>query len=202
MLLSGAITAVILPERFFAFDAARVHAVSLVCALIVAALFACGGQFHRALFNPALSLDAVWRCGLTVEDGVAFSGAQIAGAFLGVIGAQAALNLDAVQQPLEAGSSFGATAWEFTASFLFVAASIVAVRKCRPPLLRGAAMGITFFVLNAFTPLSSFANPAATIARTLTSNALALSPSQAAWAAAAQLIGAAAASALLMRLGE
>jgi glycerol uptake facilitator-like aquaporin len=199
MLLASAIAAVILPERLWAMDALQSHAVPLCCAVVLTALTTIAAHFGGAFFNPALSLAAVIRGTLSRADGMAYAGAQIAGAFIGVTAAQAGLNLDAVQEPVEAAVSFGAVASEFMATFFFVCVVCVVEAQRRSPLVNGLAAGLTFLLLNEITPLMSFANPAATIARTLTSSALSLSPWQAGLAVAAQLLGAAAAILILAR---
>jgi glycerol uptake facilitator-like aquaporin len=120
LLLATAVVAVILPERLWAVDWVRFRSVSVACGLLIAGLYATANRLGGGLFNPGLSLAAVLRGTLPLKHGVAYAGAQIAGACLGVIGAQAALNLDAVQQPLQGAISFGAIAAEFAATFLFI----------------------------------------------------------------------------------
>ncbi|MBI4724414.1 MAG: aquaporin [Rhodomicrobium sp.] len=196
LILAAAIASVILPERLWAFDGLGLYSVSISCAVVIALLNAAAPRFG-GYFNPALTFDAVLRGSLPLHKGAACAGAQIAGAFLGVIAAQAAFNLDAVQEPVETAISSGTIAYEFAAAFVFVLAVTVTQRARAGALSRGAAAGLTFFALNAAAPSMSFANPAATIARTLTSNALSLSLSAAGIIAAAQLFGAAAAVILL-----
>jgi glycerol uptake facilitator-like aquaporin len=197
-LLAAGVAAVILPERLWAFDGGSVLAAPAVCALVTAAL---AGIFRAGYFNPALTLAAAAQARISVARGAALSAAQMAGACAGVIAAQAAFNLDAVQEPAGAPLSLTAVAAEFGASFAFVSAVAFSDRLRWPRLIRAAAAGATFFALAAQTPLMSFANPAAAIARTLTSNALSLSPAEAGAAVAAQLLGAVAAGALAAKPG-
>jgi glycerol uptake facilitator-like aquaporin len=198
-LLAVAVAGVILPEQLWALDGGRFYLVSILCAVVVAALAAAGGPPGGPLFNPALSLDAVLRSGLGADRGAAYTGAQIAGACLGTMGSQAAFNLDAVQAPPETALSSAAIAAEFAATFFFVFVIGLLNLKRRNAILRGIIAGLAFFLLNALTPLMSFANPAATVARTLTSNSLGLSTYQAILLVAAQVLGAAVASSVLAR---
>jgi glycerol uptake facilitator-like aquaporin len=189
LLLAVGVAAVILPERLWAYDGGLL-AVPFACAIATVALAA----FARSnALNPALTLVAMIDGEVSLSLGMALSAAQIAGGCLGVVAAQEAFNLDAVQQPNDASLSLAALLPEFPAAFVFVSAAMLAKKRCWGPLKRGAAAGAVFFAVSAFTPLTSFANPAAAIARTLTSNALSLSALQAGAIVAAQLAGAAAA---------
>lgn len=189
LFMAVAIAAVILPERLWAVDALHIHAVSVCCAVSLFALTFASPVLGGALFNPVLSLGAVLRGHLSRADCMAHTSAQIAGAIVGVTAAQAAFNLDAVQEPVVGPVSFGGTMAEFFAACLFVGVAYILEDKRKSRLTRAAAAGLTFLVLNEVTPFASFANPAVTIARTLTSNTLALSMATATIAVAAQFIG-------------
>jgi len=169
-------------------------AVPLVGAIVIAALAVLA---RPNAFNPAHTLAAMIQGEISRTGGMVLSAAQIVGACFGVVAAQAAFNLDAVQQPDDAPLSLAVLAPEFPATFAFVLATALAQRRRWQPLRRAAGAGAAFFAVSALTPLTSFANPAATIARTLTSNALSLSALQAGVIVAAQLAGAAAAAILL-----
>jgi glycerol uptake facilitator-like aquaporin len=192
LLLAAGVAAAILPERFWAIESGRALAAPAVCAFVTAGL---AGVFRAGYFNPALTLAAAARGRISIARGAALTAAQIAGACAGVIAAQAALNLDAVQEPAAAPLGLASVTAEFLAAFFFVFAAVFAERRRWSRLITSAAAGTAFFACAALTPLMSFANPAAAIARTLTSNALSLSAAEAAAAVAAQLLGAAAAAA-------
>jgi glycerol uptake facilitator-like aquaporin len=196
LLLAAGVAAVILPERLWAYDGGRVMAVPIAGAIVTAALAVLA---RSNSFNPALMLAAMILGEISLARGMALSAAQIAGGCFGVVAAQAAFNLDAVQQPDDAPLSLAALAPEFPAAFIFVSAAALAQRKRWGSLKAGAAAGTAFFAVSALTPLTSFANPAAAIARTLSSNALSLSALEAGAIVAAQLAGAAAAAILVLR---
>ncbi len=200
-MLFAAIVAVILPEQLWAFDGLRWYSVPASCGVTIALLTAFGIRFGGD-FNPALSLAAVLRGAVPLNDAAIYAAAQICGALCGVCAAQEALNLDAVQEPLGTAIGIGTIASEFSAAFIFVSVVLILRRARMGALASGLIAGATFFALSATTPAMSFANPAAAIARTLTSDALSLSLPAAALIAAAQIAGGVVAAFLCLGVSE
>jgi len=156
---------------------------ALTGGVVLAALMVTGGRF-----NPALTLADVLAGRAEVEPGAWRAGAQVAGAILGVMAAQAAFDMGAIQhasRPLTGAAVWGG---EAGATFVFVLAVTLAMTRGR--LIAGAFAGLTLAVVYLATPAMSLANPALLIARTLTDSHLGVSAADAAILLACQIAGA------------
>jgi len=156
---------------------------ALTGGVVLAALMVTGGRF-----NPALTLADVLAGRAEVEPGAWRAGAQVASAILGVMAAQAAFDMGAIQhggRPLTGAAVWGG---EAGATFVFVLAVTLAMTRGR--LIAGAFAGLTLAVVYLATPAMSLANPALLIARTLTDSHLGVSAADAAILLACQIAGA------------
>jgi glycerol uptake facilitator-like aquaporin len=152
------------------------------------------GPVSGAHFNPAVTLADAWQGGLRWRAVPGYIAAQIAGAFAGVAVAHAMFGkplfvasvhvLDGAQQLLsELVATFG---------LLAVIWGVARRRASAVPFAVGAWITAAYW----FTASTSFANPAVTLARAATNTFAGIRPADAPGFIAAQLAGAALATAL------
>lgn len=124
------------------------------------------GPVSGAHLNPAVTLAFLIRNDITFSIAAAYMAAQIAGGVAGVALAHAMFDLEIVQVSLKARAGAGQALGEATATFGLVL-TILGCLRFRPD---GVAMAVGLFITAGywFTSSTSFANPAVTIARTLT----------------------------------
>jgi glycerol uptake facilitator-like aquaporin len=147
------------------------------------------GPISGAHFNPAVTLAVASQGALRWRDVPYYIGAQIAGAFGGVLVAHAMF-----ERPLFAASQHirtGAGQWiaELVATFGLLA-TIWGCSRARPGALP-FAVGLYITAAYWFTASTSFANPAVTIARAATDTFAGIRPIDVPMFVVAQLIGAA-----------
>lgn len=146
------------------------------------------GPVSGAHFNPAVTLVAMLRRELLILDGLVYIAAQIAGAIVGVIAAHAmfAEPLAQVSEKLRDGPAQVFS--EFIATFGLVA-TILGTVRFKPDF---TAVGVGLYITAAywFTASTSFANPAVTIARSLSNTFAGIAPASAPAFIGAQLVGA------------
>lgn len=152
------------------------------------------GPVSGAHFNPAVTLVAALRREMSGGAAAAYALAQTAGAVLGVWAAHAmfALPILQVSQKVRAGPAQGFS--EVVATFGLVL-TILAVSRSRPAAT-AAAVGLYITAAYWFTASTSFANPAVTLARSLSDSFAGIAPESAPGFIAGQLAGALAAAAL------
>lgn len=150
------------------------NAVATGCMLFV--LIAALGPISGAHFNPAVTLSLTLRREVTVRDAALYLPAQIAGAILGVLLAHAMFDMALFQQSTT--SRTGSSQWiaESLATFglLF---TIYGTRHT--PALVAPAVALYITAAYWFTASTSFANPAVTLARTLTDTFAGIAPADA-----------------------
>lgn len=170
---------------------AHAVAVGLGLAVVVAIFLPVSG----AQFNPAVTLVA-WATGLTPGRlALGHVAAQLAGAVAGVVVANLTFGFDAVSvATTDRSATVGA---EVLATAGLVLAIFALVRSGRPSWLPAAVGGIVAAGMLA-TASTGFANPAVTLARTLTDSYTGIAPGSVAPFLAAQLIGAAVAGGLVL----
>jgi glycerol uptake facilitator-like aquaporin len=139
---------------------------SVATGAALAALILTFGAISGAHFNPAVSLADASQGGLRWNEAAAYSAAQVVGAFIGVAIADAMLGepLYAWSQHVRAGGAQVLS--EAVATFGLVAVIWGCVRR-RPdavPFAVGAYITAAYW----FTASTSFANPAVTLARSVT----------------------------------
>lgn len=141
------------------------HAVAVGAALF--ALILTFGPVSGAHFNPAVTVVDVWFGGMSARVGLAYAGAQLAGACAGTVGANLLFGLPAVAASATDRTGFGGAASEVVATFGLLLVIFGVVRSGRTASVP-AAVGTWIAGAIYFTSSASFANPAVTVARMLT----------------------------------
>lgn len=159
--------------------------VALTGGVMLAALTAVFG----ARFNPALTLaDGIARRE-ALEPAAWRAGAQVAGAILGVMLANAAFDMGAIQHGGRALTGVGVWLGEAAATFVFVLA--LSFAATRGGLVASGFAGLTLAAVFLASPSMSLANPALLIARTLTDSYLGVRAGDATILLACQIFAAA-----------
>lgn len=158
------------------------------------ALIAAFGPISGAHFNPVVTLADAWQRGMRWREAPIYIAGQILGGLLGVAAANAMFDLTAFTASQHVRT--GASQWlgEAIATFGLMAVICGCARK-RPEASPYAVGG---YVMAAiwFTSSTSFANPAVTIARSLTDTFTGIRPADVPPFVAAQLVGGALATLL------
>jgi glycerol uptake facilitator-like aquaporin len=154
------------------------------------------GPVSGAHLNPAVTLSAVWYDGFPWRETPAYLLAQMAGAASGVLAANVMFGLPAVSISARARGGPAQLLSEFIATFGLLAVIWGCVRS-RPSAVP-IAVGGYIIAGYWFTASTSFANPAVTMARSLTNTFAGIRPADVGGFVGAQLAGAVAAT-LLMR---
>ena len=152
---------------------------------LVALIFAFGPR-SGAHFNPVVTAALALRKEFPAREVWAYLAAQFAGALLGVLAAHAMFDLPLLQTGVKA--RFGLAQWwsEIVATFGLVFV-VLSCDKKSAPFAVGAYIAAAYW----FTASTSFANPAVTLARGLTTTYSGIRPEDAAAFVAAQACGAA-----------
>ena len=131
---------------------------------MLATLIALLGHVSGAHFNPAVSLIQAMRKTLSWRDATAYATVQVVGCCLGVVLAHAMFSLPWLQTSAHART--GASEWlaEAVATFGLLLVILGHRRPQNAPWMVAAWIGAAYW----FTASTSFANPAITIARSLT----------------------------------
>lgn len=146
------------------------------------------GPVSGAHFNPVVTLGAVGAGGLPGRDAAVYLAAQFAGALGGVAMAHAMFALPAYTVSGHARNGSGQWIAEAVATFGLIL-TIRLVERSRPSALAGA-VGAYIFAAYWFTASTSFANPAVTLARSLTDTFAGIRPQDVALFVLAQAVGA------------
>ena len=163
-----------------------VNAVATAAALV--ALLLALGPVSGAHLNPVVTLAARAVGRLETPDAVVYVGAQVAGGAAGAVVANLMFSLPAVE--LSGTSRSAGSLWlaEVVATFglvLVVLALVRSGRSASAPYAVAAYIGGAYF----FTASTSFANPALTLARTLSDTFAGIAPASAPAFVVAQLVG-------------
>jgi glycerol uptake facilitator-like aquaporin len=152
------------------------------------------GPVSGAHFNPAVTLALACRGEVPWRIVVIYIAAQIAGAIAGVWAAHLMFELPVMQVSLNERTGAGQWIAEAIASF----GLLLTIFGCaeRTPAAIPYAVGLYITSAYWFTASTSFANPAVTIARSLSNTFAGIAPGGVIAFVAAQLLGAAAAIAL------
>ena len=145
-----------------------------------------------AHFNPAVTLVMLLRGNIERGAALAYVAVQIVGGCLGAVAAHLMFGLDPVQLGSTARTGFGQWLGEFIATFGLIATILGCVRF-KPGAL-AAAVGLYIGSAYWFTSSTSFANPAVTIARSLSDTFAGIAPGAAPGFIVAELLGALAAA--------
>ncbi len=163
-----------------------VNAAATAAALI--ALILALGPVSGAHFNPAVTLADRWFGGIDTTTAVAYLGAQLSGAAAGVTVANLMFGLPAVELATHTRTGPGLWLGEAVATTGLLLVVLGAARSGRSGMTAvavGSYIGAAYF----FTSSTSFANPAVTLARTLTDSFAGIAPTSVPAYVAAQLIG-------------
>jgi len=189
LLLAAVVGSGIMGERLAAGNVAiALLANTLATAGTLIALILTFGPVSGARFNPAVTLADASQGGLAWRDAPAYIVAQLIGAVAGVLAAHLMFG-EAVFQVSEHVRAGGAQMFsEFVAAFGLLSVIWSCARK-RPD---AAPFAVGLYITGAywFTASTSFANPAVTIARSLTNTFAGIRPVDVGGFIAAQLAGA------------
>lgn len=147
------------------------------------------GPISGAHFNPAVSAVAALRGNLSWRDAAAYVASQIAFGIVGVWIAHLMFDVPIIQFSSHTRTGVGQWAGEAVATFGLVLTIIGTVRHRAAWVPATVALYIT--AAYWFTSSTSFANPAITIARSLSDSFAGIAPSDVGGFVAAQLVGAA-----------
>jgi glycerol uptake facilitator-like aquaporin len=191
MLLAAVVGSGIMAERL----ASGNVAVALLANTIAtgAALFALIVMFAKssgAHFNPVVSISAAINGELAWRDAALFSLIQIIGGGLGVIVANVMFELPAVFASTKVRTGFSQWLGEFVATFGLVAVIIAVTRRNRSVPVVAASVACYITAAYWFTSSTSFANPAVTVARSLSDTFAGIRPTDIPGFVIAQLSGA------------
>jgi glycerol uptake facilitator-like aquaporin len=156
---------------------------------VLAALIALLGPVSGAHLNPAVSLVQALRKVLTWREAGGYVLIQIVGCCLGAVLAHAMFDLPLIQASLHARTGLPQWLGEVVATFGLLMIILGVRRSEDAPWMVAAWIGAAYW----FTSSTSFANPAITIARSLSNTFAGISPSHVPGFIAAQLLGALAA---------
>ncbi|WP_309661703.1 MIP/aquaporin family protein [Sphingomonas sp.] len=150
------------------------------------------GPISGAHMNPAVSLVAASRGELSWRDAAAYIAAQLAFGLLGAWVAHLMFDLPALQYSVKARTGAGQWLGEAIATFGLILTILGTVRY-RPTAV---AASVALYITAAywFTSSTSFANPAITIARSLSNTFAGIAPHDVPQFIIAQLLGAACAA--------
>jgi glycerol uptake facilitator-like aquaporin len=152
------------------------------------------GPVSGAHFNPAVSLSDAWQRGIPWRETPSYIIAQVLGAYVGVVSAHAMFALPLFSTSRRNRSGAPQIFSEFIATFGLLSV-IWGCSRLRPSVV-SLAVGAYITAAYWFTASTSFANPAVTLARAATDTFSGIRPADVVGFIAAQLIGAAAATAL------
>jgi glycerol uptake facilitator-like aquaporin len=158
---------------------------------ILAVLILIFGPVSGAHFNPAVSLVFALRRQLAWRDFALYVVLQVAGAIAGVLVAHAMFDMPLWQVSTKDRIGFSQDLAEFVAAFGLV----LTILGCIARAPTGVAYAVGLYITAAywFTASTSFANPAVTIARSLSNTFAGIAPGGIAGFIVAQILGALAA---------
>lgn len=146
------------------------------------------GPISGAHFNPAVTLVVALRRELPWLDAGAYVAAQLAFGILGAWAAHLMFDLPTLQFSAKARTGLGQWTGEFVATFGLVL-TILGTVKYRPQAV-AASVGLYITAAYWFTSSTSFANPAITMARSLSDTFAGIAPADVPMFIVAQLAGA------------
>jgi glycerol uptake facilitator-like aquaporin len=196
LLLAAIVGSGIMGERLAAGNIAiALLANSVATGGVLIALILAFGEVSGAHFNPAITVSSAVRSAFPWRETPAYLAAQIIGAFSGV-----ALGNGMFGLPIVFVSHHARTGWQFWLAEIVATAGLVTIIGCcvrrRPAVAPFAVAG---YVTAAywFFPSTSFANPAVTLARSVTDTFSGIRPVDVPGFVIAQFTGAALAAVFL-----
>jgi glycerol uptake facilitator-like aquaporin len=189
LLLAAVVGSGIMGERLAAGNAAlALLADTLATGAALIAIILAFGPISGAHLNPAVTLADAWLGGVSWREAPVYILAQVTGAFGGVVVAHTMFGLAVVSVSTRMRSGPAQVFSEFVATFGLLA-TIWGCARSRPaavPFAVGAYITAAYW----FTASTSFANPAVTVARSLTNTFAGVRPLDVPAFVAAQLGGA------------
>ncbi len=162
---------------------------SAATGLILYILITLLGPISGAHFNPVVTLIQFFKKNITASLTAAYLVAQISGAVIGVALANFIFNLPIIEisQKDRTGTDLFVSEILATTGLVFIIFTAIAQKsEAKTPVLVGAYISAAYF----FTSSTSFANPAVTLARTLSDSFAGIAPASVLPFIAAQVIGA------------
>ncbi len=162
---------------------------SAATGLILYILITLLGPISGAHFNPIVTAIQFFKKNITASLAAAYLVAQLIGAVIGVALANFIFNLPIIEisQKDRTGAELFVSEILATAGLIFIIFTAIAQKsEAKIPVLVGAYISAAYF----FTSSTSFANPAVTVARTLSDTFAGIAPSSVAPFIAAQILGA------------
>lgn len=175
-------------------DAIALLGNTLATGAILFVLIAFLGPVSGAHMNPAVSLVAASRGEISRTDAAAYVAAQFAFGILGAWAAHLMFGLPTLELSVKARTGLGQGVGEFIATFGLIL-TILGTSRYRRDWV-APAVGLYITAAYWFTSSTSFANPAITVARSLTNTFAGIAPHDVPLFIGAQLAGAAAAAVL------
>ena len=173
-------------------DAVALLANTIATGAILFVLITMLGPISGAHMNPAVSLVAASRGELRWADACAYIVSQLAFGILGAWAAHLMFDLPTLQLSVKARTGLGQWTGEAVATFGLIL-TILGTVKHRPQWVP-ASVALYITAAYWFTSSTSFANPAITVARSLSNTFAGISPADVPLFILAQLVGAATAA--------
>ncbi len=161
------------------------NAIATGCILFV--LITILGPVSGAHFNPAVTLAMLFSGRISSGQAAVYVVAQVAGAILGVWIAHLMFHLDVLQVSVKARTGLSQWFAEVVATFGLLFTIFGCIRHAEQSVAASVALYITSAYW--FTASTSFANPAVTVARSLTNTFAGIQPSHVVPFILAQLLG-------------
>ena len=196
LLLAAVVGSGVMGERLAGGNTAiALMANTLATGAALAALIVTFGPISGAQFNPAVTIVDASQGGLHWREVLPYLGAQFAGAVAGVALADAMFEEPVFALSQRSRHGFGQVLSEFVATFGLLAV----IHSCsrRNPAATPFAVASYISAAYWFTASTSFANPAVTVARSLTDTFSGIRPADVPAFTVAQMLGAAAAAPLM-----
>jgi glycerol uptake facilitator-like aquaporin len=196
MLLAAVVGSGIMGERLSGGNVAvALLANTIATGATLVALILTFGPISGAHFNPVVTLCDALQGGVSWTEAAIYTGAQIVGAFIGVASANVMFRLPAFFASSHERSGVAQLFSEFVATFGLLMVVWGCARRQRAAVVPFA---IAAYIVAAywFTASTSFANPAVTLARSMSNTFAGIRPVDAPGFIMAQLAGALTATAL------
>jgi glycerol uptake facilitator-like aquaporin len=196
LLLAAVVGSGIMGERLAGGNVAiALLANTLATGAVLVALILTFGPISGAQLNPAVTLSVAWEGGLPWADVPGYIVAQVFGACAGVALADLMFDLPAFSLSQHARHGASQLLSEFVATFGLLSV-IWGSSRLRSATVVPFAVGAYITAAYWFTASTSFANPAVTLARSLTDTFAGIQPLDVPGFVVAQLLGAVAATGL------
>ncbi len=189
LLLAAVVGSGIMGERLAGGNVAiALLANTIATGAALVALILTFGPVSGAHFNPVVTLAEASRGGMSWRDVAAYIAAQLAGAVAGVLAAHVMFG----EAPFQLSSHARAGGAQLFSEFVATFGLLAVIRGCANTRPESVPLAVGLYITSAywFTASTSFANPAVTIARTLTDTFTGIRPADAPGFIGAQLAGA------------